>query len=152
MKVERDQVTREEVVRFYAAYDRRKKGRTPPLGIGAWPWDDPDGIDQKLADSGLKPGVLAAYRTWRLVEFGVADLLECAVVNHIFRGGPQALGQLLLRGKLAEWIPTGAPEWWPLIGSGSELDIESALIARRALKSEAPAKWYLEDGSGRALA
>jgi hypothetical protein len=152
MRVKRDDVTREEVIRFYATYDRRKKGQPPVSDIDAWPWADPDGIDRQLAHSGLKKGVLAAYRTWRLVEFSVADLLECAVVNHIFPGEPQALGQLVLRGNLVEWFPIGAPEWWRLLGNGSELDVESALIVRPALKSEAPAKWYLEDGSGRALA
>jgi hypothetical protein len=34
----------------------------------------------------------------------------------------------------------------------SDLHVESALIVRRAVKSEVPAKWYLEDGSGRSLA
>jgi hypothetical protein len=153
MRVERDNVTREEVIRFYAAYDRRKKVVQPPLpDLTAWPWDDPDGIDRKLADSRLKDGVLAAYRTWRLVEFSVSDLLECAIVNSIFPGKPQTLGQLILLGKLAEWLPIGNPEWWQLIGNGSELGVDSALIVRPALKSEGPAKWYLEDGSGRALA
>jgi hypothetical protein len=152
MRVERDNVTREEVIRFYAAYDRRKKGQPPLSDLNAWPWDDPDGIERKLADSRLKVDVLAAYRTWRLVKFSVADLLECAIVNHIFPREPQALGQLILLGRLAEWLPIGNPEWWQLIGNGSELDVDSALIVRPALKSEGPAKWYLEDGSGRALA
>lgn len=152
MRIERDTVTREEVIRFYSKYDRRKKGQPSPYDPATWPWDDPDGLDRKLADSGLKKGALAAYRTWSLAEFSVADLLECAVVNHIFPGQPQALGQLILLGKLAEWRPIGDPEWWRLIENGSELDAESALIVRPALKSEAPAKWYLEDGSGRALA
>ncbi|SRR5260370_11414904 len=105
----------------YATYDRRKKGKPSLSDIDEWPWDDPDGIYRKLADSGLKKGILAAYRTWRLVEFIVADLLECAVVNHIFPGEPQALGQLLLRGKLAEWFPSRGPrvvaENWKWFGA-----------------------------------
>jgi hypothetical protein len=60
-----------------------------------------------LHDNGLKDGALAAYRLWKLVEVNVADLLECAVVNHIFPRKHQALGQLVLPGKLAEWLPTG---------------------------------------------
>jgi hypothetical protein len=154
MRVEREDVTREEVIRFYVRYDwpQKKLKDVEPPGMERWPWDDPNGIDQKLRDNELKEGVLSAYRKWNLVEFSVADLLECAVVNQIFPRKPQALGQLVLLGKLAEWLPTGAPKWWRLIGNGSELDVESALIVRPALKSEAPAKWYLEDGSGRALA
>jgi hypothetical protein len=152
MRVKRDNVTREEVIRFYATYDRRKKGQPPLSDIAEWPWDDPNGIDCKLADNGLKAGVLAAYRTWSLVEFNIADLLECAIVKDVFPGQPRTLCQLVLLGKLAEWFPIAAPEWWRLIGNGSELDVESALIVRPALKSEAPAKWYLEDGTGRAIA
>jgi hypothetical protein len=152
MRVEREAVTREDVVRFYVAYDRSRKGGPPLSDLDTWLWGDPGGIDRKLAENDLKDGVMAAYRTWRFVEFGVADLLECAVVNSIFPGEPQALGQLALRGKLAVWLPIGAPGWWPLIRNGSDLDAESALIVRPAVKSEAPAKWYLEDGSGRAIA
>ena len=152
MIVDKVDLMREEVIRSYAKYDLRKKGRPPISDFAAWPWDDPDGIDKKLDENGLKKGVLAAYLTWSLVKFSVADLLECAIVDHIFPREPQAVGQLLLRGKLVEWFPIGAPEWWRQLANGSEFDENSALIVRPALKSEAPAKWYLEDGSGRALA
>jgi hypothetical protein len=153
MREERNNVLREEVIRFYVEYDwRKKKGDIPLPHMDEWPWKDPDGLDRKLEENGLKHGVLAGYRTWGLVEFGIADLLECAIVNSIFPGKPQTLGQLVLLGKLAEWLPIGAPEWWRQIGNGSDLDVESALVVRRAVKSEAPAKWYIEDGSGRALA
>jgi len=150
--VEQVGVARKEVIRSYATYDMRKKGWPPISDFAAWPWDDPEGIDRKLGENGLKKGVVAAYHTWRLVKFSVADLLECAIVNQVFPGEPQALGRLLLRGKLAEWFPIGAPEWWRQLANGSDFDQQSALIVRPALKSEAPAKWYLEDGSGRALA
>ena len=143
-------MTREEVVRFYVKYDwRKKKSELPLPNMEDWPWNDAAGIDQKLHDSGLKTGVLAAYLTWRLVEFSVADLLECAIVNHIFPREPQALSRLVLLGRLSEWFPNKNPEWWRLIGNGSDIN---ALIVRPALQCEGPAKWYIEDGSGRALA
>lgn len=153
MRLEKDNVTREEVIRFYAGYDRRKKGQHLPLSdMDAWPWDDPRGLDLKLEANGLKHGVLAAYRTWGLVEFGVTDLLECAVYNGIFRGEPQALSQLILRGKLDGWSPDRDTDWWQPIREGSVLGVDSALIARPSVRSEEPARWYFEDGSGRALA
>jgi hypothetical protein len=152
MRVERDDVTREETIRFYAAYDCGKKKRTIPADINEWPWDDPEALDEKLHGSGLKKGVPAAYRTWKLVEFDVGDILESAIVDQIFPNEPQALGQLVLRGRVAEWLPNGAPEWWREIGNGSELGAESALILRPSVRSEGPAKWYIEDCSGRALA
>jgi len=152
MKIERDEVTREEVIRFYAKYDWRKKPKGPHPDLDAWPWDDPGGLDRMLAESELKKGVLAAYRRWKLVEFGVSDILECAIFNGIFPGEPQALCRLVLRGKVATWHPDRATEWWQPIGSGMNLDVHAALIVRPATKNEAPAKWYIEDGSGRALA
>jgi hypothetical protein len=154
MTVEREGVTREEVIRFYVRYDwpKKKPKDVEPPDLEKWPWDDPNGIDQKLRDNGLKEGVLAAYRTWTFREFNIKDLLKCAVFNQIFPTDPQALSRLVLLGKLAEWFPIGAPEWWRLIGNGSDLGVESALIARKAVRSEAPADWYIEDGSGRALA
>jgi hypothetical protein len=57
MIIERDTVTREEVIRFYAAYHRRKNGQDPISDLDTWPWDDPDGLDRKLDDNGLKKGV-----------------------------------------------------------------------------------------------
>jgi hypothetical protein len=33
-----------------------------------------------------------------------------------------------------------------------DLGVDSALIVRPSVRSEEPAKWYIEDGSGRALA
>jgi hypothetical protein len=153
MRVAEESKTREEVIRFYAKYDRHKKGgQDLPSDIDNWPWDNPEVLDRKLRENGLKDGVLAAYRTWQFVELTITDLLERAIVNSIFPGEPQAIGRLLLRGKLAEWFPIGAPHWWQLIGNGSSLDRESALIARPSVSSEAPAKWYIEDGSGRVLA
>jgi len=152
MRIEKDNVAREEVIRFYATYDCRKKKPAHNPDLDTWPWGDPHGLDQKLKDHGLKHGVLTAYRKWRQVKFDFADLLECAVVDHIFPGESQALSRLVLRGKLAEWFPKGNPEWWRHIGNGCELGVESSLIVRPSLMNELPAKWYLEDGSGRGLA
>lgn len=101
MRVTREDVTRREVICFYAAYDCRKKKRSPPPDIDTWPWHDPDGLDQRLCESGLKKGILAAYLTWRLVKFSVADFLECAIVNQVFPRLPQALSQLVCA---ANWL------------------------------------------------
>jgi hypothetical protein len=156
MRLHRNGIAREEVIKCYAAYDWRKKRKkrldSLLADLNSWEWDDPDLIDQRLDGSHLKKGVLSAYKTWQLIEFNIVDLLECAIVDHIFPNEPQMLGRLLLRGKLAEWFPTGSPDWWQQIGGGLDLGVESPLIMRKALPSEAPAKWYVEDGSGRALA
>lgn len=153
MIVLRDGVTREEVIRFYAAYDlRKKKGLPLPTDMDSWPWDDASGLDEKLRENQLKAGVLSAYRTWQLVRFGVEDLLNSAIVNHIFPGAPQALSELASSGKIEDWLPNEEREWWGPIRDGAEPSADWALIARPSVLSERPAKWYLEDGSGRGLA
>lgn len=145
-------VSRKDVIAFYVEYDRRKKDQPSLLDLVAWPWDDPEALDQKLRDDGKKAGVLPAYRSWWLVELDLSDLLDCAIVNHIFPGKPQALGRLVAQGLIETWSPRGRPEWWEALSAGSDLPREWALILRPAVSSERPAKWYLEDGSGRALA
>jgi hypothetical protein len=145
-------VRRRDVITFYVHYDCHKKQRAPITSLDTWPWDSPDGLDECLVSSRLKAGVLPAYRRWWLVELDLADLLECAIVNHILHEHPQALGQLVGRGVLETAVPPGNPEWWEPLSSGREFPREWALILRPAVSSERPAKWYLEDGSGRALA
>jgi hypothetical protein len=149
----RDHVTREEVIRAYAKYDRRKKAQSLlPPDIDEWPWDDPGELDSKLRANGLKSGVLAACREWQLAEFSLPDVLECAIYNGIFRGEPQALCQLVLIGKVAGWAPDRKTDWWDAIRGGEELGVDSPMIIRQSVRCEEPAKWYIEDGSGRALA
>ena len=94
VRVDRKDVPREKVIWFYVTYDRGKKGGAVPADLATWPWHDPDRLDRKLTEHGLKRGVMAAYRTWISAQLSVADLLECAVVSDIFPGEPRALGQL----------------------------------------------------------
>jgi len=153
MRVTKDHVTREEVIRSYVRYDRGKKsqGLLPP-DIDEWPWDDPVGLDSRLSANDLKSGVLAAYRTWQLAELDISDLLQCAIYNGIFPGQPQSLAQLVLIGKVAGWSPDRPTDWLNSIRAGIEQGSGSPLIVRPSVRSEAPAKWYVEDGSGRVLA
>jgi hypothetical protein len=145
-------VSRRDVIAFYVEYDRRKKGQPSLRDLATWPWDNLEALDQKLRDNGLKAGVLPAYRSWWLVELDLSDLLDCAIVNHIFPDRPQALGLLVGQGSIETWAPPDRPEWWEPLSSGLNLPREWALILRPSVSSERPAKWYLEDGSGRALA
>jgi hypothetical protein len=153
MRVIEDHVTRERVLRTYAEYDRRKKGQgSLPSDMNEWPWDDAIELDSRLKKNHLKDGVLAAYRDWRFVEIGLTDFLECAIYNGIFPGQPQALCQLVLLGQVAAWSPDRDTEWLNPIRGGADFTAECPFILRPSLTSEAPAKWYIEDGSGRALA
>jgi hypothetical protein len=152
VRVVKGGISRREVITFYVGYDCRKKQRAEVASLDSWPWDNPDGLDECLRSCGLKPGVLAAYHQWWLVQLDLIDLLDCAIVNSIFHGHPQVLSQLIDRGLLETAMPRGTPEWWEPLSSGHDFPPEWALILRPAVASERPAKWYLEDGSGRALA
>jgi hypothetical protein len=151
MKVVRADVTREEVVRFYVAYDRGKKGQRAPSDLASWSGANPEQLDGKLREKGLKDGVLAAYKLWWFLELSLADLLDCAIVNHIFKGHPQSLSLLVLRGVVEKWEPSDRTEWYAPLERGDAFLPAWAMILRPSLKSELPAKWYIEDGSGRAL-
>lgn len=152
MKIIRKSVSREDVITFYVEYDRRKKKQDININLVAWPWDNPKELDEKLRENNLKPGVLPAYKSWWLVELDFSDILDCAIVNHIFPDHPQALSHLIAQGVVETWVPIGQPEWWKPLSSGRNLACEWALILRPAVANERPAKWYIEDGSGRALA
>ena len=151
VKVIRRNISREEVIKFYAGYDRRKKGEHTPSGFENWPWDDPDGLDKKLSQHGLKLGVLAAYKVWWFIELTYEDLLECAIFNGIFPDQPQVLSQLLTLNLIDRWSPDRESEWYSPLQRGQPFPPEWALILRPSVRSECPAKWYIDDGSGRAL-
>jgi hypothetical protein len=151
VRVERRDISRREVVEFYARYDRGKKGQTEHINFDSWPWNDPVGIDRHLRECKLKVGVLAAYRSWALCQLNLSDILKCAIVNHIFPGESQVLGEISPE-TISESKPQNNPGWWFPLSSGSDIDQGFALILRPALNSEYPAKWYVEDGSGRILA
>jgi hypothetical protein len=152
VRIVESRVPREAVIKFYVNYDRRKK-KCPVVGdLDTWPWDRADALDERLGSHNLKSGALSGYRSWWFVELDLIDLLDCAIVNHIFPHHPQSLASLIGKGVIEEWEPTGDPEWWEPLSAGCNLSSDWALILRPAVATERPAKWYLEDGSGRALA
>lgn len=154
MRIIKNRITRREVIQFYSNYDREKKGQTLINDFDSWDWDTPDEIDKKLRENGLKHGVLAAYSCWQFVQLDFNDLKECAIVNHIFKEEKsQCIGNLIQTGCIQPSKPNGNPNWWDPISSGSsDIPEDWALILRPSVKREHPAKWYIEDGSGRATA
>ena len=156
MRVIETGITRKDVITFCVGYDRRKKNQPSLTDLAAWPWNSAEALEAKLRSNGLKEGVLAAYKSWWCVELDFADLLDCAVereiVDRICPGAPQSLLRLVSRGVIETAEPEGPREWWRPLCSGMNLPCEWALILRPAVNSERPAKWYCEDGSGRALA
>lgn len=151
MRIIEECISRRDVITFYVRYDLQKKEQPTIDNLEEWPWNNPDAIDELLHGNHLKPGVLSAYSVWQLVQLDYADILDCAIVNHIFPGQPQALRKIdpnLIKTSK----PKGNPEWWEPLSSGADIAWEWALILRPAVTSERPAKWYVEDGSGRVLA
>lgn len=151
MRVLEEDVERRVVVEAYARYDCSKKGSLPP-DFATWDWSRADTIDSKMKESGLKVGVLAGYLLWDKIEVTLLDLRECAVVASIFPGQPRKLGYIERAGGLVGWKPDRERAWYGEICSGRTLDAAAPMVLRPAVKGEAPASWYIEDGSGRATA
>jgi hypothetical protein len=152
MRVIQSDVERQTVIETYAKYDCSKKDRLPP-DFENWDWSSADALDSELRCAGLKCGVLAAYLLWDKIELNLSDLRDCAVLDSIFPGQSRKLGLIEQAGCLVNWEPkpNRDAEWYAGIRRGEPLDGTEPLILRPALR-ESPADFYIEDGSGRAIA
>lgn len=158
--IERD-ISRETVIQTYARYDSSKKGLQTP-DFATWDWSGADMIDREMCHAGLKKGVPAGYVRWDKVQLTISDIRQCAVEGGIFAGQPQReLGLIEHSGGLREWEAklfqhlkdrgSRLPSWYDQIKQGRALDETAPLLLRPAVRSESPARWYIEDGSGRAI-
>jgi hypothetical protein len=143
--------SRRQVIQSYVTYDARKKGRSAP-DLDSWQWDNADALDAALRTHEFKPGVLAGYLWWDLILIGRDELLRCAIWNGIdvFRGKSQALSILCIDPAFRNWQPKHSTEWFDVIEHGG-YDPTWIFILRPALASESPARWYIEDGTGRGI-
>jgi hypothetical protein len=151
-------LTRKDVIHAYVKYDAKKKDR-PLLGhFASWPWSDPNLLDIELKKAGFKSGIITGYKTWQIVQLTRRDLLNCAVVDHMFRDFqasnerlPRTLGELIHHPVFPLWKPNKPTAWYDWLEDGKPFSADWPLILRPAVRSEAPAKLYIEDGSGRAV-
>jgi len=143
-------VARQSVIEHYIRYDARKKGLAIPLDLSTWNWSSADDLDKRLHAAGFKCGIIAGYIWWKPVELGRSDLSRCAVYQGVFPGLPRMLAQLRGLEAFKTWKPPWETEWYDLLERSGDYPCDWPLILRPAVKCEAPATWYLEDGSGRA--
>ena len=151
MKKLEEQLSRKEMVEWYINYDTRKKGKEFPEDINLWNWEDPNDLDTHLREAGFKFGVITGYRNWDLVGISFEDLENCAIVNHIFPSKVQRLGDLAKLPEFEVWKPLYKAEWFSALDAGKPFPVEWALLLRESGVSEKKTKWYIEDGSGRAI-
>jgi hypothetical protein len=104
-----------------------------------------------MACTKLKTDVPAGYLLWDKVEVTMSDLRECAVVDNIFPRESRKLG-LIERRALAAWKPDRPTGWYDRIVAGQTFGETAPFMLRRSVSEEYPALWYIEDGSGRAIA
>ena len=133
------------MIEAYAKYDCGKK-QTPLPDFDTWDWSDANSIDDSMCRSHLKVGIPAGYLLWDEVEVTMADLLQCAVEGGIIPGQPRMLG--LVR---PDRLVCRPGNWHDHITHGGTFDENSPMLLRRAVAVESPARWYVEDGSGRAI-
>jgi hypothetical protein len=90
----------------------------------------------------------------------IPDFRECAVVSGIFAGQMhRQLGLIEQNGGLANWEEKlfqhlgnrQGPSWFDYIKHGGILADSAPFLLRPSVSRERPARWYLEDGSGRAV-
>jgi hypothetical protein len=151
-------LTRKDLITTYVSYDARKKNNPIPKNIADWLWSDPNALDLELSRNNFKPGVITGYKTWQAVRLSRLDLLNCAVWNDMFRDFkspsehlPRVLNELIQHPVFVRWKPNRPTEWFDWLEGGNPFPDDWPLILRPAKKSEAPAKYYVEDGSGRAV-
>jgi len=151
MRVQKQDVERRVVVEAYAKYDCAKTGRPLP-NFAKWDWLRADAIDEEMCRAKLKVGIPAGYLLWDEVELAMDDLRECAVSGGIFPNKPRKLGLLENEGHLVNWEPDRKTVWFDSIKSGKTFDESAPMLLRPAVSAESPSRWYVEDGSGRAIA
>jgi len=105
-----------------------------------------------MKGASLKAGIPAGYMLWDEVEISLSDLRESAVDVNIFPGKSRMLGLLEAKGELVGWRPDRRTCWYDDITRGQVFDEHAPMLLRAAVSSEFPASWYVEDGSGRAVA
>jgi hypothetical protein len=149
MRLRKGNIKRRTVIETYAKYDCSKKGHPTP-DFATWDWSQADAIDREMRCAQLKTGVPAGYLLWDEIEVTMSDLRECAVHVEICRGGPRKLGLLEDAGKLVGWKPDRKTPWYEGITRGQTFDETAPMLLRPAVSGEFPARWYIEDGSGRA--
>jgi hypothetical protein len=150
MRVIEPDIERRTVIEAYVKYDCSTKGRPTPE-LAKWNWSQANMIDMEMKRAALKVGVPAGYQLWDKVEVTMSDLRECAVVD-IFPGQSRKLGLVERAGGLFGWKPNRGTSWYDNIVRGQTLDETAPLMLRPAVSGESPASWYIEDGSGRAIA
>ena len=151
MRILQRDIERRVVVESYARYDCSKKGLPIP-DFSRWNWSQANEIDKVMASAQLKTGVPAGYVLWDKVELTFSDLRESAVVADIFPNQSRKLGLIESAGQLSGWKPKPERSWYSNVVNGHAFDETAPFLLRPALRNECPASWYMEDGSGRAVA
>jgi hypothetical protein len=153
MKILRQNVARKEVIDFYLESDNAKKDTTTPSDYDSLDWSNPNTLDKWLCKNGYKHGVLPGYKKWDLVKLSKQDLKDTAIVSGIFKDKPQRLGDLVGTPEFRDWKPDrpSSQAWFEPLSRG-EIPESCILVLRPALPfSLEKAKYYVEDGSGRAI-
>lgn len=152
MEIIKPNIDRKEVIDFYLESDNAKKDTTTPSDYDSLDWSNPNTLDEWLRKNGYKPGVLLGYKKYALVKLSKQDLEDTAIVDHIFPGKSQRLGDLLVgTPEFQDRKPnTQSSETWFDQLSRGKIPENCVLILRPALFSE-KAKYYAEDGSGRTI-
>jgi len=146
-------ISRKELIDFYLNIEKLKKGKQVPADYDSLNWDDPNALDNWLQANAYKHGVIAGFREWNYVKLLREDLLDIAVVNHIFHKD-RVLHKLVGNEEFEQWTPNREPlpTWYEPLQNGIFKE-EFSIILRAPTPGEKKegARLYVEDGSGRSI-
>lgn len=145
-------IDRKELIDLYLKGEAEKKNKLIPQDYDCLNWDNSNDLDTWLKKYCYKFGVISGFKQWAYVKLDKNDLLNCAIVNSIFSGMSQRLGDLVGTKEFKEWEPNEKRDWYEPLSRGCFQE-KYAVIMRPACESEIKqgAKYYVEDGSGRTI-
>ncbi len=153
-KIDITEQDRKTLIDSYLQREIEKKNKPIPPRYENLTWDDPDDLDEWLEKYCYKPWVMPGFKSWIHVQISKDDLMNCAIVNHIFKDKSQRLGYLIADPEFQSWEPYQDPKpiWYEPLSRG-EFQEKFAITLRAVCPDEKKwnAKFYIEDGSGRSI-
>jgi hypothetical protein len=156
------EIDRKTLILTYIQGEVVKKNKPLPATLDSVDWDDVNAINPWLRAHGYKAGIISGFRRWAYCKLDLEDLLNLAIVGHIFPDSSQKIGHHVPDNPHDPWdhrdirlsrnYRDPPPPWFEPLSRG-EFREEFAIIVRPTVKGER--RWgahlYVEDGGGRTL-
>lgn len=146
-----DDIARLKIIELYVEQETAKGKRHPNIEMSES--NSADELEHKLLVADYKSESFVGFKKWLKIKLSHDELLACAPVNHIhnYATSERRLDKLLSLLQANSWVPKDPSRpWIESIDSTGTISEGIALVLRPALPTEGDARFYIEDGSGRA--